>query len=70
MSKFKPGDHIETIEKGKGFDEAVVLGTFTETHKGKFKGQEMYNLRIICGTATIPVSAECNYRLSKGRMLL
>ncbi len=70
MSKFKPGDHIEAIDKGRGFEEAIVLGTFTEMSKGKFKGQEMYNLKIPCGTATIPVSAEYNYQiLKKGRLV-
>jgi hypothetical protein len=70
MSKFKPGDRIEAIDKGSGFEEAIVLGTFTEMNKGKFKCQEMYNLKIPCGTATIPVSAEYNYQiLKKGRLV-
>ncbi len=64
MPKFKEGDVIKTIEKGKGFEEAKVLGTFTEK-KGKFKGREMYLLKIMCGTATIPTSVEDYYILCK-----
>ncbi len=62
--KFKIGDTIEAIEKGRGFEEATVLNIFTET-KGKNKGKEMYLLKIICGKATVPVSAEVNYQLKK-----
>lgn len=64
MCKFKVNDTIETIEHGRGFEKAVVMGIFTEK-KGKNKGKEMYLLKIMCGTATIPISAEVNYRLVK-----
>lgn len=62
--KFKPGDQIETIEYGRGFDKAVVKSIYTE-QEGKYKGQQMYLLKIMCGTATVPVSAEDNYRLKQ-----
>ena len=66
MSKFKKNDVIEAIEPGKGLERAVVLNVYV-AEKGKRKGQEMYYLRIINGTATIPVSAEVNYQLVKER---
>ena len=62
MSRFKIGDKIVPIERGRGFEEATVLKIFTET-KGVHKGKEMYLLRIINGTATMAVSAEANYKL-------
>ena len=34
------------------------------------KGKEMYLLKIICGTATIPVTAEYNYQLSTKKRIL
>ena len=64
MCKFKIGDQIESTEKGRGFEQATVLNIFTKT-KGKCKGERMYKLKILCGTATLPISAEVNYRLSK-----
>jgi hypothetical protein len=64
QQKFKIGNTIQAIEKGFGFENAVVLDTFTQK-KGKFKGKEMYLLKIPCGTATIPVSAEKNYKVIK-----
>lgn len=64
MSKFKIGDTIGVIEMGKGFEEATVLSVFTSQEK-KTKGRQMYLLKIINGTATIPVSAEVNYELKK-----
>ena len=62
MSKFKIGDVIETVERGRGFERARVLNIYT-AKRGRRVGREMYFLKIICGTATIPVSAEVNYRL-------
>ena len=63
--KFKKGDIIGTTEPGRGFEEATVLGTFISNEK-KTKGREMYLLKIINGTATIPIGAEVNYeRLNK-----
>lgn len=64
MAKFKQGDTIVCTVFGKGFDQAVVEGVFTEK-KGKNKGREMYSLKIMNGTATIPVSSEVNYKLKK-----
>ena len=66
MCKFKKGDRITAINKGRGFDEATVLKTFTSTEKPT-NGKEMYLLKIMCGTATIPVSAEINYQLYKNK---
>ena len=68
MAKFKKYDMIETIEQGRGFEKATVLNTYI-AQKGRFKGQEMYYLRIVNGTATMPVSAEVNYRLFKKKQL-
>ena len=62
--RFKKGDTIEAIEHGRGFEKAVVMNIYTE-QKGKNKGKEMYYLKIMCGTATIPIEAEDNYRLVK-----
>ena len=64
MSKFKEGDIIEAIERGMGFEQATVLGTYMEK-KGRHKGEEMYRLKIPNGTATQPVEAEVNYRICK-----
>lgn len=64
MPKFKRGQVIGTIEPGKGFEEATVLSVFTSKEK-KTKGRQMYLLKIINGTATVPVSAEVNYQLKK-----
>ena len=62
--KFKIGDVITPIERGKGFENATILNIFTET-KGKRKGMEMYLLKIINGTATVSVNSEVNYELVK-----
>lgn len=62
--KFKQGDVIEAINRGMGFERAEVLGTFISTEK-RTKGKEMYHLKIMCGTATMPISAEINYKLVK-----
>lgn len=66
MSKFNVGDVIEPILKGTGFEDATVLGIVTEK-KGAHKGKEMYLLKIINGTATIPCSIESNYQLVNKR---
>lgn len=66
MSKFKRGDTIESIERGKGFERATVLSVYT-AEKGIRKDQKMYYLKIVNGTATVPVSAEVNYQLVKGK---
>jgi hypothetical protein len=62
--KFKPGDVIETTIKNRGFERATVVGVFKQT-KGKNKGKMLYKLKIICGTATMPIEAESNYKLVK-----
>ena len=67
MPKFKRGQVIGTIEVGKGFEEATVLSVFTSQEK-KTKGRQMYLLKIMNGTATIPVSAEVNYQLKKKKV--
>ena len=59
--KFKPGDVITPIIGYSGFENATVMNTFTEK-KGKNKGKQYYTLKILCGTATIPISAEVNYK--------
>ena len=66
MPKFHKGDRITAIDKARGFDDATVLNTFISEEK-RTKGKEMYLLKIMCGTATIPVSAEINYQLYKGK---
>ena len=64
MPKFKVNDVIEPVERGKGFEQARVLGTFIEEgKKSKFKGREMYLLKIPCGKATIPIETEECYKL-------
>lgn len=57
--KFKKGDTIEVTEYGNGFEKATVKGIIEEN------GKQYYSLKIMNGTATIPVSAEVNYRLKK-----
>ena len=64
MSKFKVGDTITPIIGCCGYEDATVLSVFTEK-KGKNKGKEYYVLSILNGTATIPVTAENNYKLRK-----
>ena len=65
MAKFKHGQVIEAIERGRGFGRATVLYTFTSQEK-RYKGREMYMLKIMNGTATIPVEAEVCYKVVKG----
>lgn len=57
--KFKVGDKLKVAEYGKGFDDSTVIGV-TENN-----GRQYYILKIMCGTATIPISAEVNYELFK-----
>ena len=54
--KFKKGDTITVTEYGRGFDKATVTGMVEKN------GKQYYTLKIMCGTATIPVSAEVNYK--------
>jgi RNA polymerase-interacting CarD/CdnL/TRCF family regulator len=53
--KFNIGDTIVVDEYGKGFERATVTGVI------KQNGKQYYTLKIMCGTATIPISAEVNY---------
>ena len=55
--KFEKGDIITVTEFGKGFDMATVTGIVEQS------GKQYYSLKIMNGTATIPVSAEVNYEL-------
>ena len=64
MTKFKVGDKIECLVKGRGFEEATVMKIYTK-QDGKFKGEKMYLFKIPCGTATVPVSAEDNYQIKE-----
>ena len=57
--KFKAGDKIVVDEYGRGFDMATVTGVIEQ------KGRQYYTLKIVNGTATIPVSAEINYKIAK-----
>ena len=59
--KFKVGDILTVDEYGRGFDMATVTGVIEQ------KGKQYYTLKIMCGTATIPVSAEVNYKLFEGK---
>ncbi len=54
-SKFKVGDHIAAIDIHKGVEKAVVTGVDSTN----------YYLKIVRGTAIIPISAEVNYKLVK-----
>lgn len=65
-TKFSVGDRIEALFGYPGFEKATILSIFKET-KGVHKGKNMYLLKIVNGTATIPVSAEVNYQLIKNK---
>ena len=64
MAKFKIGEIIEPVERGRGFDSAIVQDIYTAT-RGRFKGEKMYLLKVINGTATVPIRAEDNYKLKQ-----
>lgn len=55
--KFNKGDTITPAEYYHGFENATVLDILNEGDR------KYYKLKIINGTATIPVSAEVNYKL-------
>ena len=57
--KFNRGDVITAIEFGMGYEDATVTNVI------KRNGKQYYTLSILCGTATIPVSAEVNYKKVK-----
>jgi hypothetical protein len=54
--KFKKGDVLTVAEFGRGFDKATVIGVI------KKDGKQYYTLKIMNGTATIPIGAEINYK--------
>jgi ethanolamine transporter EutH len=54
--KFKAGDTIIVNEYGCGFDKATVTGVIEKN------GKQYYTLKIMNGIATIPISAEVNYK--------
>jgi len=56
--RFKKGDRITPVDRGRGFEDAVITKIIKKRKK------EYYVLKIICGTATIPVGAEINYKLA------
>lgn len=55
LMKFKKGDTITPREFCKGFSNALVDGVVSKN------GKKFYSLRIMRGTALIPVSAEDFY---------
>ena len=55
--KFNVGDVISPLMDYHGFEDAKVIGIL------EIKGRMHYRLRIMNGTATIPVTAEDNYEL-------
>jgi ethanolamine transporter EutH len=55
--KFNVGDNIMVTEFGKGFEKAIVIGVIEQN------GRQYYKLSIVNGTATIPISAEVNYKI-------
>lgn len=59
--KFSIGDTIVVDEYGKGFERATVTGVIEQ------KGRQYYTLKIMNGTATIPVSAEINYKIFENK---
>jgi hypothetical protein len=57
--KFKQGDVITAIYKGRGLEEATVMGVIEK------EGKQYYSLKIVRGTALLPVVAEDNYKIFK-----
>lgn len=57
--KFKKGDHIVPVDSYQGFENSKVIDIF------EIDGKKFYKLKILCGTATIPVSAEDYYKLKE-----
>ena len=64
MAKFKVGEIIEPVERGRGFENAEVQSIYIAI-RGRFKGEEMYLLKVINGTVTVPVRVEDNYKLKE-----
>ena len=61
---FNIGDKVTPRPDHIGYENATVINIFTQK-KGKNKGKQYYVLKIMNGTATIPISAEVNYKLVK-----
>ena len=59
--KFNAGDIIVVDEYGRGFDMATVTDVI------KQNGKQYYTLKIVNGTATIPISAEINYKIFENK---
>ena len=57
--KFKIGDELIPVIRGRGFENSKVIG-FVED-----KGKQCYLFKIVNGTATVPISAEDNYILKE-----
>ena len=55
--KFKIGDELVPVIRGRGFENPKVLGIVED------KGKQCYLFKIVNGTATVPISAEDNYIL-------
>lgn len=55
--KFSKGDIITPKEYYHGFENAEVLGVVES------RGRQCYMLKIMNGTATIPITVEDNYKL-------
>lgn len=54
-AKFKVGDNIIPKECYKGIDHATVTGV----------DDKNYYLKILCGTAILPIGAQVNYQLEE-----
>lgn len=54
---FNIGDIITPKEYHQGFENARVI------RLSEINGKQYYTLKILCGTATIPLSAEENYKV-------
>lgn len=50
---FKVGDHLVPKIPRRGYEDAVVASI----------DDKCYNLRILCGFARIPITAQVNYKL-------
>lgn len=57
--KFEKGDIITSKSYYHGFENAKIIGTTVEG------GKQCYVLKILNGTATLPVIMENNYSLKK-----
>jgi hypothetical protein len=57
--RFKQGDVITAIYKGRGLEEATVMDVVEKD------GKQYYSLKIVRGTALLPVAAEVNYKIFK-----